>query len=62
MKGQSKRSGEHLIFSNVKQQENGKYEGFWSVGTRNGKEEFDTEEEARDYCKRNINRETGFTE
>lgn len=51
-----------FIFADVKQLDTGKWEGSWHVGTKNGKAEFDTEEEARDYCKRNINRETGFTE
>ena len=52
--------GNVLIFSTIDHLNNGKWEGFWSVGNRNGKAVFDTEEEAREFCKRSINRETGF--
>jgi hypothetical protein len=50
-----------LITSSVEKQDDGKWIATWHVGTRSGQATFDTEEEAKDYNKRNINRETGFT-
>ena len=49
-------TGEHLIMSRT-WEENGLWWGRWLVGTRGGTADFDTKEEAEDYCKRNSNRE-----
>lgn len=49
-----------LITSSVEKTDDGKWRASWFVGTSHGEAIFDTEEEAREFNRRNINRETGF--
>lgn len=50
-----------IIMSSIWQDEDGgKWFARWFVGTRTGFGEFDTRDEAMEFCKRNINRELGL--
>lgn len=49
-----------LIWSDMQRRDDGRWQAVWHVGTRYGQGVFDTQEEAREFIRRNINRETGF--
>lgn len=51
-----------MITGDVTKLNNGKWKGEWWVGSRNGSAEFDTEQEAKNYVRRNIDREIGFNQ